>query len=171
MRSPMWDDILAQAKDGRFRFLKIDENDGDGQRCGLIRYIYSQGENIVFEMIWMGQRPAKGEWTALPETFLYISDKIKVEHGDSGITAFEFRIPEIGFAKVFRNNTIELDPAGIKGLDPLHVRKTRAILYGLREDADWPAIVDRVVKDLGGDGLTSVDEQLAGQGEAERYAA
>lgn len=171
MMSPDWKNVIALASVDPFTFLAIEENDGMSQQCGLIRSIFNEGDNIVFEMIWMGRRPARGEWSAFPITFLRVKGNTRREYDRDGVCAFLFRIPDLGLVRVYRNNTINLDPAEIKGLDPLYVRKTRAIVYGLNENADWPAIIDRVVKDLGGDGLTSIEEQHSIQEEAERFAA
>lgn len=76
----------------------------------------------------------------------------------------------IGQFQVFQKHTGPLEPHEVNGLEADEVRQSRAWMYDIPLDSNWKTIVDRVVHDLGADGLVRPECQIRVQNEAAQFA-
>lgn len=162
-----WDEVIERANKSRFGDIQ-----NDRIHCiqrGPVKKIYRNGHKIVFETIWMARqdRP-RSEWQNLYSAGFTINDGCKPFIKKDG--TLYFNIPNVGEVQIFPKHTNELDPSEIIGLEGDEVRQSRAWMYDIPLDSDWKAIVDRVVNDLGADGLTSPHDQVRIQDEAAHFA-
>lgn len=164
-----WDEIIERAKDGRFGDLQISTQNGSVKRGPITTIRRDEKNLIVLEVIWMAFRESiHDDWERLGTTAVKISDQCRPYFNLDGFLCFGDRY--IGEFKVFPKQGGMLEPDQVYDLEPDEVRRHRAWMYGLPLESDWDTIVERVVDDLGADGLATAEEQLQVQEERDRFA-
>lgn len=170
MRRMDWDQIIDQAIHGDFGDLQIEKPDGSIQRGPVTAVRRGESNMIVFDTIWMAHRETcHDDWESKHTTGVMVSDQCYAWSKQDGTVCFGNS--SIGQFQLFRLHTGYLEPHEVRGLEPDEVRRSRAWMYCIPLDSDWNAIVDRVVNDLGGDGLVDGADQLRVQEEAQQYMA
>jgi hypothetical protein len=164
MRPVSWN-TLTSANAGD---LQLERLDGSVER-GPIKEIRQEGYHHIFETIWFARVvDGAGEWRRRDPLVLKIHPiNFTLWANDDG---YYFTVPNLGGVQIYRKHTKHLDPSNVNGLTNREVRESRAWIYDIPLDSDWKAIVDRVVSDLGADGVTSAYEQRQVQDEAAQFA-
>lgn len=169
-RQVTWLDVVTRGNDPNTRFgdIEITRRDGSVLR-GPVKGIRREGNEITIDFIWAAERKTpQSDWTRqTPEsiTVTYLEGQPFFD----GLTV-EVYVPEQGDVKLFKKGAASyLDPSEVPGLLGEEVRQSRAWMYDIPLDSTWEQVVDRVVDDLGADGLTGPEEQMQVQDEADTF--
>ena len=169
MNRVKWDEIIERARQGRFGDLQIDKPNGSTQRGPVTAIRRGESNLIVFDTIWMAYKEfPEDNWENNHTTAVMISDECQPFFKQDGTMCFGNSA--IGQFQVFQKHTGPLEPHEVRGLEADEVRQSRAWMYDISLDSDWKKIVDRVVNDLGADGLVDSHDQIRVQDEAAQFA-
>ena len=167
-----WDQVIERANKGKFGDVQIDMPSGTIQRGPISTIRRGESNLIVFETIWMARKESNGfgdYWYNDNVTGMMVSDECRLRCKADGTICFGNS--HIGEHQLFRKHTGYLEPHQVSGLEPDDFRRSRAWMYDIPLDSKWEKIIERVVKDLGGDGLVDYEDQVRVQEEAEQFAA
>lgn len=164
-----WDKVIELAGTGFFCDLQITAADGSIKRGPIVTIRRGENNLIVIETVWMARKVnIHDHWENIGTTAVSVSDECRPYFNQSKIVCFGNRF--IGEFKVYHKYAEPIDPGEVSDLEPDDVRRTRALMYDLPLDANWDTIVERVVDDLGANGLTTPEEQLQVQEERDQFA-
>lgn len=166
MHRMTWNEVIERARKGRLGDLEIEKPDGSTQRGPIVTVQRGEAGTIVFQTIWMARRESRHDaWQSAHVSGVTVSDECQVNFDREG--TIHFGHTAIGHLRVFQKHAGPLEPHEVYGLTQDEVRQSRAWMYDIPLDSDWDTIIDRVVDDLGKDGLVDVEDQLRVQYEAE----
>lgn len=164
-----WDEIIERANKGRFGDVQIEKPDGSLHRGPITAVRRGESNMIAFDTIWMARRESRyDDWQNLHGTGVMVSDECQPYFKQDGTLCFGNSA--IGQFQVFQKHSGPLEPHEVHGLEADEVRQSRAWMYDIPLTSDWKTIIDRVVNDLGADGLVAPEDQIRVQDEAVQFA-
>lgn len=164
-----WNEILERAAKGRLGDIHIMKSNGHMLRGPLTGITRNDDGKIVFNTIcvaWCGN--LEDDWE--PTLDLEPMDVSGWSGEINKEGTISFVAPGLGQVLIYQKHTAHLEPHEVRDLPGDVVRQWRAWIYDIGLDSDWPKIIERVVDDLGADGLTSPHEQIQVQREAQHFA-